>query len=174
MDQYAKLRILLRGMCRDSMEGKYPLLFQAEVKGVEGDSCTVDIAGLQLTDVRLKSVINGETEDVLLVVPPVGSKVLLGTLTGDYRDLAILSVERFERIILGGADFGGLVKATELTEKLNVLEKEINDLKSVLSGWTPVAQDGGAALKGAITAWSGSVLQTTRQTDIENSKITHG
>lgn len=174
MDQYAKLRTLLRGVWKDSTEGKYPLLFQAEVKSIQGDSCTVDVAGLELSDVRLKSVVDGKTEDVLLVVPSIGSKVLLGTLTGDYRDLAVLSVERFERIVLGGTDFGGLVKATVLTEKLNVLEKEINDLKSILSGWTPVAQDGGAALKGAVAAWSGSTLQTTQQTDIENNKMVHG
>lgn len=174
MDQYAKLRTLLRSMCKDSANGQYPLLFQAEVKSIEGDSCTVDIAGLQLTDVRLKSVIDGKTDDVLLIIPQVGSRVLLGTLTGDYRDLAVLGTERFERIVLGGTDFGGLVKATVLTEKLNTLEKEINDLKSVLSGWVPVAQDGGSALKTAISAWMGSTLQTTRQADVENNKIVHG
>lgn len=173
MDQYAKLRDLLQGIRRMPQSGQ-PLLFQAEVKSIQEDCCTVDIAGLELTDIRLKAVADGETKKTLLLIPPPGSKVLVGSLTGDYRDLAVLSVERFDKIILGGNEFGGLVKATVLTQKLNALEKEINDLKTVFAGWAPVVQDGGAALKTAAGTWAGASLQTTQQADIENDKIVQG
>lgn len=173
MDRYAKLKDLLRGICRT--EGNGPaLLFQGEVVSVEKDCCTVEVSGLQLTDVRLKAIADGETEKALLVVPSVGSRVLVGSLTGDLRDLAVLNVERFDRMVLGGKDFGGLVKATVLTERLNALEKEVNDLKAVFSGWEPVAQDGGSALKTAAGTWAGNSLQVTQQADIENDKILQG
>ncbi len=68
---------------------------------------------------------------------------------------------------------GGLVKVKELTSKINALEASLNDLKSVFGTWTPAAQDGGAALKGAITDWASKELTVTQRTDIENPKVTH-
>lgn len=173
MDKYAKLKELMRGICGDGGKGQ-AVLFQAEVVIVEGDCCTVDAGGLELSDVRLKSVVDGKTDGVMLLVPEVGSKVLVGSLTGDYRDLAVLSIERFDRYVLGGDGFGGMVKATELVKRLNALEKEVNNLRTAISGWVPVAQDGGAALLGALSNWLAGNLQETRQEDIENAKILHG
>lgn len=173
MDKYVKLRESLRNICGNRQEGQ-ALLFQARVVSVEADSCTVDLGGLELSDVRLKAVADGETKDVLLVVPAPGSRVLVGSLTGDYRDLAVLSVERFDRWQFGGDKYGGLVKAPGLVERLNVLEKNLNDLKQLVSGWKPVPQDGGASLQLALQSWLAGTLTETRQTDIENTKIVHG
>ena len=47
----------------------------------------------------------------------------------------------------------GLVKVDDLVTKLNNLEHKVNDLVTVFSGWTPVANDGGAALKTAAATW---------------------
>lgn len=173
MDSYAKLRELLRGVCGTGGK-ETAVLFQAAVVSVEGDTCTVDIGGLQLSDVRLKSVADGKTDGVMLLVPSVGSTVLVGSLTGDYRDLAVLSIERFDRLVAGGEGFGGMVKAPELVKRLNALEKEVNNLRSAVSGWKPVAQDGGAALLGALSGWLSGNLPETKQADIENTKIMHG
>lgn len=70
--------------------------------------------------------------------------------------------------------FDGLVKVAELTDKLNTIEDSINALKQVFSSWTPVPQDGGAALKAAVGTWAGQQLQPTQQSQIENTKVTHG
>lgn len=67
----------------------------------------------------------------------------------------------------------GLVKAEELTKKLNALEQEINDLKTVFLSWKPMAQDGGAALQLAASTWSGRQIGTTQRYELENDKITH-
>lgn len=174
MDNYAKLGELLKTFGSKSVRENIPVLFQAKVMGVEGDCCRVDASGVELTDIRLKATINGKTEGVLLLIPEVGSVVLVGSLTGDFRDLAVLSADRFSEIRLGGSTFGGLVKVTELVKKLNLLEKDINNLKTVVSGWTPVAQDGGAALKMALSSWTGSSLAETQQAELENSKIKQG
>jgi hypothetical protein len=71
----------------------------------------------------------------------------------------------------GGND--GMVNVRELTTKLNALEGDLNDLKTALTGWVPVPQDGGAALKTAAAAWAGKQLQTTAQGDIEDIKVKH-
>lgn len=173
MDKYAKLKEMLRTVC--GAEGKGGgVLFQAEVVSVTGDCCRVRIGGLELSDVRLKAVADGQTEGVLLVVPEVGSRVLVGSLTGDFRDLAVVGIERFEQLLLGGNGFGGMVKVTELVKQLNAVEKDINDLRSAIAKWGPATGDGGAALKGALTVWLSGNLKPTRQGDIENTKIVHG
>jgi hypothetical protein len=41
------------------------------------------------------------------------------------------------------------------------VDQAINDLKSVFSGWVPVPNDGGAALKTAITTWAGTPADTS-------------
>ena len=61
---------------------------------------------------------------------------------------------------------------TDLTERLNIIEKDINKLKKVFSSsWTPVPQDGGAALKGAAASWAGATLTETQRSDYENEKV---
>lgn len=67
----------------------------------------------------------------------------------------------------------GLVKVEELTKKLNALEQEINDLKSVFLNWQPAAQDGGASLQIAATEWSGKQMVATQRQELENDKVTH-
>lgn len=67
----------------------------------------------------------------------------------------------------------GLVKVEELTKKINALEQEINDLKSVLLNWKPMAQDGGASLQIAAATWIGRQMNTTQRQELENDKITH-
>lgn len=173
MDKYAKLKGLFQAISAGKTGGQ-PALFQARVVSVQGDCCTVDLGGLQLSDVRLKSVADGQTEEVLLAIPAADSLVLVGSLTGDYRDLAVLSIGHFEKLVLGGKEYGGLVKATELVKRLNSLEKEVNDLRTAVSGWAPVGTDGGAALKTALVGWLSGNLPQTRQEDIENAKIIHG
>ena len=68
---------------------------------------------------------------------------------------------------------GGLTKVAELTQKLNNLEDNVNNLKDVFTGWTPVPSDGGAALKTAAATWAGDKLTKTEQAEIEDTTITH-
>lgn len=76
-----------------------------------------------------------------------------------------------ENIIFNGGDLGGLVIIGDLTKRLNLIENDINKLKTAMSGWTPVAQDGGAALKTAVASWAGSQLTPTKRGDYENEKV---
>ena len=64
-----------------------------------------------------------------------------------------------------------LTKVGELTERLNLIEKDINSLKQKLSGWTPVPNDGGSALKTALSSYTSESLKETQVRDIENERV---
>lgn len=156
------------------------LFLVGEVKSVDGECCTVDVAGLELDEVRLTAVSDG-AEEKLLITPKTGSKVLIADLSeGGQRDLAVVgytNVEKiegsFDQITLNGGDNGGLVNIQDLTDKLNNLEKDINNLKQAFMVWAPVPQDGGAALKTGVSAWASQRLVQTQVSDMEDTKIKH-
>ncbi|MDR2894237.1 MAG: hypothetical protein LBU97_02105, partial [Alistipes sp.] len=77
------------------------------------------------------------------------------------------------KVTVNGGTLGGLVISGNTADKLNALEDDVNQLKQVLTAWVPVPQDGGAALKGAVSSWAGQPLTPTVPTDLENDKITH-
>lgn len=95
MDKYRKLGEALKN--NFSGNGKMMPLVNAEVKSIDGESCTVAVGDLDLTDVRLKATIN-EAANYVLVKPKVGSMVVVGSLTGDLKDLCVLSVDEVEKV----------------------------------------------------------------------------
>jgi hypothetical protein len=54
----------------------------------------------------------------------------------------------------------GSPAAAKLLALAEKVDQELNDLKSVFSGWSPVPNDGGAALKVAVTTWAGTPADT--------------
>lgn len=67
------------------------------VKTIDVNSCSVEINDdLIVTDVKLKATLN-ESENYFQVVPKVGSKVLIISLTGDLDNLSIIKVDEVER-----------------------------------------------------------------------------
>lgn len=76
-------------------------------------------------------------------------------------------------VTFNGGKLGGLVRVEDLTKRLNIIENDINKLKTAIAGWTPVPQDGGAALKTAVTSWAGAQLTPTKRDDYENKKVKH-
>lgn len=121
-----------------------------------------------------------EYDDVLLglgpdiTVPEVGAKVLIG-LVGNQREATyLLFTDRISLRRINGDVFGGLVKVEELVTELNSLKQDLNTLKSAVSAWIPVPNDGGAALKASVTAWSGQVLEPAVSAQLQNPIVTHG
>ena len=74
-------------------------------------------------------------------------------------------------IVFNGGENGGLVILDKLVQKLNLLEKDINKLKTAFTTWVIFPGDGGAALKTIATDWSSASLTETIDDDIQNSKI---
>lgn len=150
----------------------------------EGDgTCDVNISGegepeLVLPGVSMRSVADGDKSGIMFI-PEVGAHVVFCKVEGQS-DYVLIKTSKLKKTVLNCDNIvfneglnEGLVKAPELTEKLNALEKQLNELKQILSSWTPVPQDGGAALKGVISSWAGNSLLETQQSEIENDKIKH-
>lgn len=149
------------------------IFFNAKVTEVKDETCTIEYIGLLIDNVRLSAVVDGNVNN-LLIVPKKNSMVLVADLSeGNLRDLAIIGWTEIESISINGGINEGLVKVIALTDKLNAIENDINDLKSVFSSWTPISNDGGAALKTAIATWMSSTLDVTNKADIQNEKIKH-
>ena len=109
----------------------------------------------------------------IIVRPAVGSVVIVGSLTGDLDHLVVLSMDRSEEVIINGGKLGGLIKVQELTQKLNALESEVNNLKQLFASWVPVKGDGGAVLRGLLGSWAGKRLTLSRREDYEDTKVKH-
>lgn len=177
MDPLSEIKKSIKGM---SSKGGSFACFSAKVKSVNGETCEVELDGMRLTDVRLRAVVNGENSKIL-ITPKTDSHVLVVDMSGDLSQLAVVGyseVEKIEinatdKIIFNGGNNDGLVKIKELTNKLNNIEKDINNMKTAIAGWIPVPQDGGAALKTSLSDWFSSFLQITQKEDMEDTNITH-
>lgn len=115
----------------------------------------------------------------IFLKPKPDAICLIGILEGQEAAGFLLSASEVEEITveaktlinLNGGTLGGLVKVSETVERLNVLEKDLNDLKKTLSGWTPIPNDGGAALKTALSSYAAASITVTKETDIHNEKV---
>lgn len=185
MDIYSKIKDAIKEMGGTLLPG----LKIAKVVSCSGYTCTIQMDTLQLKDVRLRAVVNNN-EDKVLITPKAGSYVLVYDMSGGkMRDLVVVSCSEVEKIeiktgnttvdidkngvSINGGNLGGLVKIEELTNKLNAIENDLNNLKSAIGAWTPAPQDGGAALKGAVSTWSAQRLSVTQKNDYEDTKVKH-
>ena len=184
MDTYTEIRNKIRAMTGQ----RTPLLLTGKVESVDGETCTVTVGDLKLTDVRLRSVVNNE-ESKILITPKTGSYVTLIDLSGELRETEVIGYSEIEAIdIETGGDINincngtvffnkgkneGMVIAQKVTDKLNALENEINKLKTVFSTWSPVVYDGGAVLKTLVTAQWATPMATTQAQELRNDKVKH-
>ena len=114
MDKYRRIAMLLRGF-----QASGQTFFPAKVESVEGNTCTIIIDGLSISDVRLKATTTNTNNQVLLS-PAVGSDVLIGSVSGDYSSLFIVSADTIQNI--------------QVTCNGQNLMQNISDLIQALSG----------------------------------------
>lgn len=178
MDRATEIRNILKNIAG----GGGSVYVTGEVVSVESETCTVKIADrLNVSDVRLNASANGNANNIL-AKPVVGSMVVMADLSsGELRDLVIIAYSEIDtltvkfagEVVINEGKHEGLVNVIELTEKLNAIEKDINNVKQVFKSWSPVVYDGGAALKAAIATWAEQQLKETKQDDIEDKLIKH-
>ena len=119
------------------------------------------------TDVRLQAAPGSG----MLCIPSVGSVVIVQLVSDSEGYVAMFS--ELESVQYLDGSFGGLTKTQELKIQLDKNNQVLSAIQNVLTTWTPVANDGGAALKAAaIAALAGKVVGD--YSDIENTDITHG
>ena len=122
------------------------------VDKVDKENKAMDVTGvidqLEYYDVQLGM-------GALCIYPKPGTTCLVGIIEGQETDAFLISADEVD----------------EMTERLNLIEKDINSLKQKLSGWTPVPNDGGSALKTALSSYISESLKETQVRDIENERV---
>lgn len=151
-------------------------LLMCTVVSVDGDTCVcqpIDDNEAELVDVRLVAEADATNT---LITPVIGSVVgVLAFSDLEVTEYMVALFSKVDTMKLRGDQYAGLVKVAELTTKLNALESDLNALKTIFSTtWTPVPNDGGAALKAASATWYASTITQTIQGDIENTNVKHG
>lgn len=92
MDKYRRLADLLKG--RNEAKETF---FTATFVSSQGDTCTINVDGLELDGVRLKPT-TAQTENKVLLTPAEGSDVLVGSFSGDFSNLFVLSADVVDTI----------------------------------------------------------------------------
>lgn len=163
MDQYRRLRDNLMQMMG---YGKEITIWQGIVKSVEGTTCTVTFGTIDVEGVRLRASL-AENESHLLIVPKVGTAVVVGSLSNDLSMLLVLAVDEVESITINGGKLGGLINIESLTQKINELVRTFNNhTHQVSTTGSASAQTGTAA---AVT----SKASELNKSDYEDTKVTH-
>ena len=128
MDTYGQIAAKIKAIVS---KGKVSELntFPAQVKSVNGTTCTVMIDDLEVTDVRLRAVINSKSEQ-LLITPKTESYVLVADLSNSsFTDFAVISYSEVESVDLkiGNTEIVMLVKEG-LTVNQSLAELQTNEL----------------------------------------------
>jgi hypothetical protein len=139
------------------------------VTAVDGSTCSVTTLDteIDLYGVRLQAA----TSNGILLKPKAGSIVVITPIT-DF-EFVVVMFSDIDEITLMDGSFGGLTKTQELKTQLDKTNAVVQAIVDTLQQWTPVSNDGGAALK----AFFPTKLLTKTVgdfSDIENSKIIHG
>lgn len=100
-------------------------VYQGIVVSVEDTTCTVRFGNMNVSGVRLRAS-EASDDAQLLIVPRKDSAVIVGSLSGDLSQLAVLSVDAVERIEINGGKLGGLINIEDLTRKINELVDAFN------------------------------------------------
>lgn len=146
--------------------------------------CTPIDESAPLIGVNLQANQNSEVGDVSF--PVIGSFVVVAFLSSavavvvlcDEIEKRLLTIGETkivisaDGIVINGGGLGGLVKAEDVTKKINAIEERCNTLLSTLQGITITLAPSGAIPFAPMFAMES--LTTTTAKDIENEKIKHG
>ena len=100
-------------------------VYQGIVVSVEETTCTVRFGNMDVAGVRLRAS-EASDDAQLLIVPRKDTAVIVGSLSGDLSQLAVLSVDAVDRIEINGGKLGGLINIKDLTDKINELVDAFN------------------------------------------------
>ncbi|MDH4127175.1 MAG: hypothetical protein OEV44_00365 [Spirochaetota bacterium] len=150
--------------------------------------CTPVDGSADILNVRLEADINVNSEDEPInsnpkgcfIVPKVDS--LVGVTFLSKTEAFINIWTEIEGIIVktttftfNDGSYGGLIKISDLVDRLKDYETLLTQLKTDFNSWTPVWQDGGLALKTILSAgYLTKTIPSSQISEFENDKIIHG
>lgn len=146
-------------------------LTQGEVTATDGITCSVKIGDAELSEIRLRASLTDNDRNIL-VVPKVGTSVVLGCISGDYNNMVVLQIDEIDSITINGGELGGLIKIKELTDKLNALVDQFNNHTHTLPPGAVVTPAGPNANPITVPAIT-SKANNFNAEDYEDELITH-
>jgi hypothetical protein len=155
--------------------------FEAEVISVDQvkDICVVKpVDGSEIDGVKLKSILS-DAASKFVIYPKVGSFVTVSILQNMETECYVSQYSEIEKIVLNtdvivinNGDNGGLVNWPSVKAELDKTNQVVNALVQSLTGFTPVPNDGGNALKIYATSQL-SGKQVGDYNDKEDTKFKH-
>ena len=146
-------------------------IYQGIVSSVQENTCTVRFGEQEVSGVRMRA----STTDVakqLLIVPKVGTAVVVGSLSGDLSDLVVLLVDEVDRIELHGAQLGGLVNIQPLVEGMNAIVRAFNSHTHQVATGDVVTPGGNNTAPVPVPAPSRKLDEFDRK-DLEDTTVQH-
>lgn len=113
-----------------AMQPQRDFFTSGKVLKVDGLTCVVAVGNGEL-EANLRPTSLAQDGEIL-IVPKVGSAVVMGCLAGDYSQMIVLAMDAAERVVINGevmingGSNGGLVNVAALTDKLNELVESFN------------------------------------------------
>lgn len=124
-DKYKQLKENIRKLV--NANPNYPI--DGIIKSVENDTCSVEVAsGFEISDVRLKATSDGT--DSLLVVPAIGSYVLMISMDGTVDNMTVIKCDKADKLIYNN---GGLHIEIEKESKKVLVKNDQVNLYTILS-----------------------------------------
>jgi hypothetical protein len=176
---------------KELVKAKGDIFFNAEITAITGDTCSIRISGgLELTDVMLK-VTNDKKEDKFIMIPTVGSIVLVSCNNGDLRDISVIGVDDPERIfykhkdvsididaktgkiIINGGDLGGLIKIEELVNRLNAIEDYVKNFQTKYDAHVHTGVTPGSGSTAVTVSILGTPPEKSQRDPLEDKNVTH-
>jgi hypothetical protein len=183
MDELGKIKQSIQ-----KIAGKVSVpVFAVQVVSVKGETCVVNLDGLNLTDVRLRSVINGK-EEQMLITPQVGSYVLVADLSeGKLNDLAVLTYSEIEKInikvgettididktgvVFNGGKLDGMVQVEKMVDWMNKVYSDLQKLIGLLAK-IPVAPDPSSGALSGVAVFVPTTPAPVKE-NFKNNKVKH-
>ena len=152
MEKQEQIRSILKSMARE-LGPKTSLLGTIKSVDEANQTCVIydDDLEIDFEDVRLRPVLD---EIVGLKPVPKLNTWALAIRIEDEDEWMLIAAGEYdkwllncEQVVFNAGENGGLVKWNELKTQLDKTNEVVNALVSSITGWTPVPNDGGAALK---------------------------
>ncbi len=175
---------------RDNVGGKTVVtILPATVVSTEETSCTVKLLSNEMELDQVQYTATQSNENGFKLIPKIDTQCIIALVGDGMNTIYLLAIDEIEKvelkcedslleidstgITINGGENGGILIGSNVTDEINDIKSDINNLKTILSAWVPVVNDGGAALKGALAAYFGSPLTPAVTVDLENDQITH-
>lgn len=134
----------------------------------------IDDPDSQIFNVKFQAVINSALG--IFIKPKLNTHVIVTFINQNAGFISLVSeideiLINCDSVVFNDGDNGGLINIGKLITQVDKNTAVLKEMQSVFSGWVPVPNDGGAALKASTTSFTS--LPRADLSDIEDTKIKH-